>query len=37
MAAQLKRRGFQRLSPLAGGFDAWVSAGFPVETGGVLG
>jgi len=26
----LKQRGFQRIRPLAGGFDAWVSAGFEV-------
>jgi rhodanese-related sulfurtransferase len=30
VAALLKRRGFQRIRPLAGGLDAWVSAGFPV-------
>ncbi|HUK11775.1 MAG TPA: hypothetical protein VLW17_00620 [Thermoanaerobaculaceae bacterium] len=31
MARKLKARGFQRLRPLAGGFDAWVSAGFEVH------
>ena len=31
MAAKLKDRGFQRIRPLKGGFDAWVSAGFEVE------
>ncbi len=31
MAARLKERGFQRIRPLAGGFQAWVSAGFEVE------
>ena len=31
MAAKLKERGFQRIRPLAGGFEAWVSAGFEVQ------
>ena len=31
MAAKLKERGFQRIRPLAGGFQAWVSAGFEVR------
>ena len=30
MAAELKLRGFHRIRPLAGGFQAWVSAGFEV-------
>lgn len=33
MAAKLKERGFQRIRPLAGGFEAWVSAGFEVQEG----
>jgi rhodanese-related sulfurtransferase len=36
VAAQLKERGFQRIRPLEGGFDAWVSAGFEVEGGPVV-
>jgi rhodanese-related sulfurtransferase len=31
VAAKLKERGFQRIRPLAGGFQAWVSAGFEVR------
>jgi rhodanese-related sulfurtransferase len=31
VAAKLKERGFQRIRPLAGGFEAWVSAGFEVQ------
>jgi len=31
VAAKLKERGFLRIRPLAGGFQAWVSAGFEVE------
>jgi rhodanese-related sulfurtransferase len=31
VAAKLKARGFRRIRPLAGGFEAWVSAGFAVE------
>jgi rhodanese-related sulfurtransferase len=31
VAAKLKERGFQRIRPLAGGFQAWVSAGFEVQ------
>ncbi|HLE60980.1 MAG TPA: hypothetical protein VI700_05545 [Thermoanaerobaculaceae bacterium] len=31
MAAKLKERGFQHIRPLAGGFQAWVSAGFEVQ------
>lgn len=31
MAAKLKEKGFQRIRPLAGGFQAWVSAGFEVQ------
>jgi rhodanese-related sulfurtransferase len=33
VAAKLKERGFQRIRPLAGGFEAWVSAGFEVQEG----
>lgn len=33
MAAKLKERGFQSIRPLAGGFQAWVSAGFEVQDG----
>jgi rhodanese-related sulfurtransferase len=36
VAAKLKDRGFQRIRPLKGGFDAWVSAGFEVEQGAVI-
>lgn len=31
MALLLKRRGIERVRPLAGGFDAWLAAGHPVE------
>lgn len=31
MALLLKRRGIERVRPLAGGFEAWISAGYPVE------
>jgi rhodanese-related sulfurtransferase len=31
VAAKLKEKGFQRIRPLAGGFQAWVSAGFEVQ------
>jgi membrane protein DedA with SNARE-associated domain/rhodanese-related sulfurtransferase len=31
VALQLKRRGFKRVRPLAGGLDAWLAAGLPVE------
>lgn len=31
MALQLKRRGIERVRPLAGGFEAWRQAGYPVE------
>jgi rhodanese-related sulfurtransferase len=31
VAAKLKERGFRRIRPLAGGFQAWVSAGFEVQ------
>jgi rhodanese-related sulfurtransferase len=27
----LKKRGIDRVRPLAGGFEAWVAAGYPVE------
>jgi len=32
VAATLEARGFRRVRPLEGGFDAWVAAGFEVET-----
>lgn len=31
MARLLIDRGFKRVRPLAGGFDAWVEAGYGVE------
>ena len=31
MALQLKRAGIRRVSPLAGGFEAWRELGFPIE------
>jgi 3-mercaptopyruvate sulfurtransferase SseA len=31
VALLLRRRGIQRIRPLAGGLDAWRAAGFPVE------
>ena len=31
MALLLKRRGIERVRPLAGGFEAWISAGYPIE------
>lgn len=31
MALLLKRHGIDRVRPLAGGFDAWVAAGYPVD------
>jgi 3-mercaptopyruvate sulfurtransferase SseA len=31
VALLLKRHGIHRVRPLAGGFDAWVDAGLPVE------
>lgn len=31
MALELRRLGISRVRPLAGGFEAWRSAGFPVE------
>ena len=31
MARLLLDRGFTLVRPLAGGFDAWISAGFDVE------
>ncbi|MEP6770020.1 MAG: hypothetical protein ABJC61_15205 [Acidobacteriota bacterium] len=31
MARALIERGFKNVRPLAGGFDAWVAAGFPIE------
>jgi rhodanese-related sulfurtransferase len=30
VALQLKRRGIQRVRPLAGGFEAWKGLGFPM-------
>lgn len=32
MALRLRRRGLARVRPLAGGFDAWMRRGYPVET-----
>lgn len=32
MALRLRRRGIDRVRPLAGGYDAWRAAGFPMET-----
>jgi len=31
VALMLKRRGIERVRPLAGGFEAWIGAGHPVE------
>lgn len=31
MALLLKRHGIDRVRPLAGGFDAWVDAGYPID------
>jgi rhodanese-related sulfurtransferase len=31
LALQLRRRGFKHVRPLAGGLDAWVAAGLPVQ------
>ena len=31
MALQLKRRGINRVRPLEGGYDGWVSEGFPLQ------
>jgi 3-mercaptopyruvate sulfurtransferase SseA len=31
VALLLKRRGIERVRPLAGGFEAWILAGHPVE------
>jgi len=31
VALLLKRRGIDRVRPLAGGFSAWYERGFPVE------
>jgi hypothetical protein len=27
----MRERGFQRVNPLLGGFEAWMGAGYPVE------
>jgi len=27
----LMDKGFERVRPLAGGFEAWIEAGYPVE------
>jgi 3-mercaptopyruvate sulfurtransferase SseA len=32
VALRLRRRGIDRVRPLAGGYDAWRAAGFPMET-----
>ncbi len=34
MALQLKRVGITRVRPLLGGFDEWVSRGYPIDLGG---
>ncbi|MGZ7040064.1 MAG: rhodanese-like domain-containing protein [Thermoanaerobaculia bacterium] len=31
MARILMDRGYKLVRPLAGGYDAWLNAGFPVE------
>ena len=31
VALQLKRRGFKNVRPLAGGLDAWLAAGLPLD------
>ena len=31
MALRLKRRGIHRVRPLAGGYDAWVASGYPLQ------
>lgn len=31
MAFKLKQTGFTRIRPLAGGLDAWIAAGLPIE------
>jgi rhodanese-related sulfurtransferase len=31
VAFKLKQTGFTRIRPLAGGLDAWIEAGLPVE------
>ena len=31
MARLLIKRGFHKVRPLAGGFEAWVQAGFEIE------
>lgn len=36
MAAEIQKRGFHRIRPLAGGFDAWVSAGYELHGGPVV-
>jgi 3-mercaptopyruvate sulfurtransferase SseA len=32
VALRLKRRGILRVRPLAGGYDAWVANGYPLQT-----
>jgi 3-mercaptopyruvate sulfurtransferase SseA len=32
VALLLRRRGIERVRPLAGGFEAWRARGFPLET-----
>jgi len=32
VALQLKKLGFARVRPLAGGFQAWVAAQYPMDT-----
>ncbi len=31
MANKLRQTGFTRIRPLAGGLDAWIEAGMPIE------
>lgn len=31
MANKLRQTGFTRIRPLAGGLDAWIEAGLPIE------
>jgi rhodanese-related sulfurtransferase len=32
VALQLRKLGFTRVRPLAGGFQAWVEAGYPLDS-----
>jgi 3-mercaptopyruvate sulfurtransferase SseA len=33
VALKLRQHGFTRIRPLAGGLEAWIEAGMPVEDG----